>query len=117
MGETITEESTQMCLSKSPNKHNRLYVKANPLQDELSDLIEQEEIGPRTDAKERSRVLQTEFDWNKDDTLKIWCFGPDTNGPNMLIDVAKGVQFLNEIKDSFDLPSNGVPKRVFSATR
>jgi len=100
--ETITEESTQMCLSKSPNKHNRLYVKANPLQDELSDLIEQEEIGPRTDAKERSRVLQTEFDWNKDDTLKIWCFGPDTNGPNMLIDVAKGVQFLNEIKDSFE---------------
>merc|ERR550514_2478605 len=29
--ETITEESSQMCLSKSPNKHNRLYCKGAPL--------------------------------------------------------------------------------------
>lgn len=35
--ETITEESDQMCLSKSPNKHNRLFVKASPLGDDLSD--------------------------------------------------------------------------------
>jgi len=34
--ETITEESNQMCLSKSPNKHNRIFLKANPLGDELS---------------------------------------------------------------------------------
>merc|ERR1712176_1424642 len=26
--------------------------------------------------------------------------GPDTNGPNLLIDCSKGVQYLNEIKDS-----------------
>ena len=31
---------------------------------------------------------------------KIWCFGPDTNGPNILMDCTKGVQYLNEIKDS-----------------
>ena len=30
----------------------------------------------------------------------MWCFGPETTGPNMLIDVTKGVQYLNEIKDS-----------------
>merc|ERR1712091_214747 len=29
--ETITEEASQMCLSKSPNKHNRLFMKAEPL--------------------------------------------------------------------------------------
>ena len=28
------------------------------------------------------------------------CFGPEGNGPNLLIDVSKGVQYLNEIKDS-----------------
>ena len=31
---------------------------------------------------------------------KIWCFGPDTNGPNIMVDCTKGVQYLNEIKDS-----------------
>lgn len=100
--ETITEESTQMCLSKSPNKHNRLFMKANPLGDELSKLIEDEKVGPKVEAKERSKILVDQFEWDKTDSTKIWCFGPDTNGPNMMVDVAKGVQFLNEIKDSVE---------------
>merc|ERR1719334_278303 len=28
--ETVSEESSIMCLSKSPNKHNRLFMKAVP---------------------------------------------------------------------------------------
>merc|ERR1712057_105255 len=44
--ETITEESSQMCLSKSPNKHNRLYCKGSPVSDELADKIEEGEVGP-----------------------------------------------------------------------
>ena len=27
-------------------------------------------------------------------------FGPDTTGPNLMVDCTKGVQYLNEIKDS-----------------
>jgi elongation factor 2 len=91
-----------MCLSKSPNKHNRLYLKGEALGDELSDMIEAEEVGPKQDAKERSKILVDQFEWDKTDTQKIWCFGPETNGPNVLVDVAKGVQFLNEIKDSME---------------
>lgn len=34
------------------------------------------------------------------ESRKIWCFGPEGTGPNLLIDVTKGVQYLNEIKDS-----------------
>ena len=89
--ETVTEESSEMCLSKSPNKHNRLYCKANPLSDELSLLIESEKCGPKAEVKERGKILSEQFDWDKTDTTKIWCFGPDTNGPNVLVDVAKGV--------------------------
>jgi len=46
--------------------------------------------------------VDEEYVWEKDDTSKIWCFGPNTNGPNMFVDCAKGVQFLNEIKDSVE---------------
>ncbi len=34
------------------------------------------------------------------ESRKIWCFGPDGSGPNLLMDCTKGVQYLNEIKDS-----------------
>jgi len=44
--------------------------------------------------------MSTDFGWDKELTKKIWCFGPDTMGPNILVDVTKGVQYLNEIKDS-----------------
>jgi elongation factor 2 len=55
--ETVTDESSQMCLSKSPNKHNRLFMKARPLTDDLSDLIEAEKVGPKSDPKERGKIL------------------------------------------------------------
>merc|ERR1712232_1197183 len=38
--ETVTAESNQTCLSKSPNKHNRLYVVADRLSEELAQDIE-----------------------------------------------------------------------------
>jgi len=100
--ETITEESEIMCLSKSPNKHNRLYVKAKPIGDDLTKMIEEDKLGPKTEPKERAKILSDQFEWDKNDALKLWCFGPDTTGPNVLVDVAKGVQYLNEIQDSME---------------
>ena len=38
--ETVSEESNQTCLSKSPNKHNRLFMKAVPMPDGLADDID-----------------------------------------------------------------------------
>lgn len=38
--ETVSEESDQVCLSKSPNKHNRLYMKAVPMPDGLAEDID-----------------------------------------------------------------------------
>ena len=40
------------------------------------------------------------YDYEVGEARKIWCFGPDGTGPNMVCDVSKGVQYLNEIKDS-----------------
>lgn len=40
------------------------------------------------------------YDYDVTEARKIWCFGPDGTGPNILVDCTKGVQYLNEIKDS-----------------
>jgi len=105
--ETVTAESSRTVMSKSPNKHNRLYFKAEPLgygiddaQTSLADAIEEGEVTAEGDAKARTRTLVDKFGWDKSQTQKIWCFGPDGTGPNMVTDCTVGVQYLNEIKDS-----------------
>jgi elongation factor 2 len=99
--ETVTAESNIVCLSKSPNKHNRLFCKAEPLKEELQDAIEAGDVNAKDDVKQRARVLAEEYGWDVNDARKIWCFGPDTSGANLLVDMTKAVQYLNEIKDSF----------------
>merc|ERR1712002_159423 len=98
--ETVSEESSIMCLSKSPNKHNRLFVKAVPMPDGLAEDIDNGKVNPRDDFKIRGRYLADTYEYDITEARKIWCFGPDTNGPNLMIDCTKGVQYLNEIKDS-----------------
>jgi elongation factor 2 len=99
--ETVTTESTQTVLSKSPNKHNRLYVKAEPFPDGLADAIEKGQVGPRDDPKVRGKFLADNYGWDPTDARKVWCFGPETTGANLLVDQTKAVQYLLEIKDSF----------------
>jgi elongation factor 2 len=98
--ETVQDVSNQQCLSKSPNKHNRLYMTAEPLNGDLANAIEDGKITSRDDPKVRARTMADDFGWDVGDARKIWCFGPDGNGANLLVDVTKGVQYLAEIKDS-----------------
>jgi len=98
--ETVTAESEITCLSKSPNKHNRLYMKAEPLTEELASEIDAGTVSAKDDPKARARVLADKHSWDVTDARKIWCFGPDTTGPNIFLDATKGVAYLQEIKDS-----------------
>jgi len=98
--ETVTALSTETILAKSPNKHNRIYTTAEPFADGLSEAIEDGEVGPRDDVKVRGKILAEKYEWDAGDARKIWCFGPDTTGPNIMVDTTKAVQYLNEIKDS-----------------
>jgi elongation factor 2 len=98
--ETVSEMSDRMCLSKSPNKHNRLFMKAQPLTEGLPEAIDDDKVSSKDDPKTRGRYLADNFEWDVGEARKIWSFGPEGTGPNMVIDVSKGVQYLNEIKDS-----------------
>lgn len=98
--ETVTEGSNQICLSKSPNKHNRLHMTACPLPDGMAEDIDKGDISPKDDPKTRARILAEKYDWDATEARKIWSFGPEGTGPNLVVDVTKGVQYLNEIKDS-----------------
>jgi elongation factor 2 len=99
--ETISEAGTIICLSKSANKHNRVFAKSEPLGDELCDDIDNGKVSHKDDPKTRARYLADNYEWDVMDARKIWCFGPDTAGPNVITDQTKGISNLQELKDSF----------------
>ncbi|XP_078350164.1 eukaryotic translation elongation factor 2-like [Oculina patagonica] len=98
--ETVNETSYQTCLSKSPNKHNRLFMTATPFPEGLAEDIDKGDVSSRQDFKARGRYLAEKYEYDPTEARKIWCFGPEGTGPNLVIDCTKGVQYLNEIKDS-----------------
>lgn len=101
--ETLRTESSQTALSKSANTHNRIYMTAQPFEEEVSKDIEAGKIDPKEEFKARARYLNEVHGWDVGDARKIWEFGPDGSGPNVVIDMTKAVQYLNEIKDAICL--------------
>jgi elongation factor 2 len=95
--ETVTEMSRVVCLAKSPNKHNRLFCRAEPINDKLVNEMIEGDL-PK-DPKERARYLIDNYGYDES-ARKIWSFAPEVEPANMVMDMTKGVQYLNEIKDN-----------------
>jgi len=93
--ETVLTKSSQICLGKSPNKHNRLYFTAQPLGKKIISALEKKKVD-LSDLKQLSKQLEQFDDWETATHLKIW----KVCGTNILVDQTQGLQFLAEIKDS-----------------
>merc|ERR1712195_332910 len=109
------EEEFAKCPIKKGNpvvsyKENRIFAMCEPLGDELTQAIEDGKVEAKQDVKARRTILRDEYEWDPNDALKIWCFGPEETGPNILVDTTKAVQYLNEIKDSMEAAFNWATK-------
>jgi len=101
--ETVSEKSSETALSKSANKHNRLFAEVEPMNADLQQEIEDGKVrADPKDAKEQARYLADKYGFDPADVgpKKLWAFGPDGNGPNWLMDATRAVAYLNEIKES-----------------
>ncbi|HLG36916.1 MAG TPA: elongation factor EF-2, partial [Nitrososphaera sp.] len=83
-------------MSKSPNKHNKIFLRVEALPDDILDMIRTGKIKEDMDKKEMARLLR-EKGWSADEARSVSAV--DQSG-NMLIDETKGVQFLQESMDS-----------------
>merc|ERR1719241_13612 len=97
--EAVGGDSDRTVLSKSPNKHNRLYVVAERMPEEVAKEIESGVLGPKADQKEVAKIFRDKYGWDDNDARKIWCYGPETEGANVVVDTTQGVQYLLEIKE------------------
>jgi elongation factor 2 len=77
-----------------------LYATCGPLPEGLPEDIEGGVINAADPLVERARKLVEKYSWDVTEARKIWSFGPHQSGANILIDGTKGIQYMNEIKDS-----------------
>jgi len=105
--ETI-RSSAGPVMSKSPNKHNRIFMKVEPLTPEIIELIRNNTINEQSDKKTVAKILR-DHGWDADEARNV--ISIDSRG-NIFIDSTKGVQFMQESIDSikvgfFDVMENG----------
>ncbi|RLF12659.1 MAG: elongation factor EF-2, partial [Thermoprotei archaeon] len=82
---------------KSPNKHNRVYVVVEPLNQDTLRLLEAGRVYDDQDWRERAKILRDEAGWDTDEARGIWAIDEYMN---VFVDVTKGVQYLRDIKDT-----------------
>jgi elongation factor 2 len=97
--ETVQQGSSQVALAKSPNKHNRIYMTAQPLEEQLVEDIESGKFDTRQEFKQRGRVLADNYGWDVNQARKIFAFGPSDYDANIIVDSTVGID-TREIKDS-----------------
>jgi len=81
---------------KSPNKHNKLYICVEPLEDSIYEKMKEGIIPSDMNLKKKNVKLAktiSEYGMNYDEARNIICI----HNKNVLIDLTKGVQFLNEV--------------------
>ena len=85
-------------MSKSPNRHNKIFMKVEPLEPAIADMLRTGQISDMKDKKEVSDLLKKEG-WDTDTIKRVMKF--DSRG-NVLINGTKGVQFVQESTDSIN---------------
>ncbi len=92
--ETITKESPEM-EGKSPNKHNKLYFKVEPIDEDVAGLIKDGTLPNGRYKKKDENVIGPlrEIGW---DTKKAQTVRAEING-NLFLDKTRGIVQINEI--------------------
>mmetsp|Transcript_28077 Transcript_28077/g.70533 ORF Transcript_28077/g.70533 Transcript_28077/m.70533 type:complete len:994 (-) Transcript_28077:1097-4078(-) len=84
--ETVVETSSLKCFAETPNKRNKLTMIAEPLDKGLARDIETGAVNLQWPRKKLGDFFQNNYDWDVLAARSVWAFGPDSRGPNALLD-------------------------------
>jgi len=93
--ETIRDKAGPV-MAKSPNRHNQVFIRVEPLSEKVVNMILTGEINEIMDRKAIAKILR-EQGWDADEARNVVAI--DERG-NLFVDATKGVQFLQESLDS-----------------
>src|SRR3990170_1200487 len=83
-------------MAKSPNRHNKIFMKVEPLDEKVSEMIRNGTLNEYKDEKEVAEILRN-AGWERDEAKRVMRFDPIGN---VVVDGTKGVQFVQESTDS-----------------
>ena len=83
--ETVVEVSQFKCYAETPNKKNKITMICEPMEKGIAEDIENNSISLNQGKKVVADYFVNKYDWDILAARNIWTFGPDNNGPNMLI--------------------------------
>ncbi len=83
---------------KSPNKHNKLYISVEPLDETTIKLIQEGKVYDDQDTHERAKILREVAGWDADEARNVWAV--DDLNCNIIVNKTVGVQHLREVKDT-----------------
>lgn len=92
--ETVTEKSQEV-KPKTPNRHNQFVFHVEALEEDVAKGITEGEIDTDVKSKKELAKQLREHGLDKDQSKNIWAIKED----NILINMSKGVQYLNEAQD------------------
>ncbi|XP_003748347.1 116 kDa U5 small nuclear ribonucleoprotein component [Galendromus occidentalis] len=102
--ETVVETSSLKCFAETPNKKNKLTMIAEPLEKGIAEDIENQVVEMDWDRRRLGEFFQHKYDWDLLAARSIWAFGPDSQGPNILVDDTLPSEVdktrLSSVKDS-----------------
>lgn len=90
--------SCEAIMSKSPNRHNKIFMRVEPLEPAIGDMLRSGQISEMKDKKEVADLLKAQG-WDTDTVKRVMKL--DARG-NVLINGTKGVQFVQESTDSIN---------------
>ncbi|MEM1690397.1 MAG: elongation factor EF-2 [Thermofilaceae archaeon] len=82
---------------KSPNKHNRLYIYIEPLNEETLKLMQEGKVYADQEWRERAKLLREYAGWDTDEARGIWDIDENFN---IFVNRTTGVQYLREVADT-----------------
>mmetsp|Transcript_17701 Transcript_17701/g.37892 ORF Transcript_17701/g.37892 Transcript_17701/m.37892 type:complete len:982 (+) Transcript_17701:99-3044(+) len=84
--ETVVETSSLKCFAETPNKKNKLYMVSEPLEKGVGEDIEKGKVKIDWESRRVADFFSKNYDWDMLAARSIWAFGPESNGPNVLVD-------------------------------
>ena len=102
--ETVRETSSLRCFSETPNKRNQIHMIAEPLEAGLAADIEAGAVSTDWERRALGEFFHSKYGWDLLTARNIWAFGPDKQGPNVLINDTMPSEvdqkLLDSVKDS-----------------